>query len=325
MVATVVNKTGAPVSYRINYAGAWIKYTLQPGYQVTYSQLNRELLLTYSYNSQEEKTYALQVTPIVGHSPTKSEQEKARVNYFELGSDGNIHFFAQDETDILTAARAAQAKAESEARDARTAQAAAERAAAQKKDVWFVAKIINRTKTKVSYAIQDGEGWSNYDLPPNSIMVHTMLNKYIVAKYKYNLQEERVHSLQASVIVEREPTELEKTNAAASYFEVGRDGNLYLYSQTSQQTVRSDIISAADRELLGFVALSQNDLAGAYNSFTEAIRLNPESLGAHYGLGITHLKLGNKDLAHKEYERIKKINPNDLLTIQLYQAISRAK
>jgi len=160
------------------------------------------------------------------------------VNYFEVGSDGNTHLFAQPETDTvaaLNAARAAQAKAEQQAREARAAQEKAEQQARSKKDVWVVANLVNRTKTEITYLIEGEKIRSK--LPPRSRVTLSRLNQdSIVIKYT-DMSDmsvvpfaEKTVSLQSTAVVGHEPTESDKANSRVNYFTV-IDRRLYIYSE----------------------------------------------------------------------------------------------
>ncbi len=92
-VAWIINKTKTPIPYQILRRGSWENYTLPPGYLTVHSSLNEDIAIRYNYNWHEQKYIALHTTAIIGHEPTESEKSKAKVNYFKLERDGNIHLY----------------------------------------------------------------------------------------------------------------------------------------------------------------------------------------------------------------------------------------
>ena len=61
------------------------------------------------------------------------------------------------------------------------------------------------------------------------------------------------------------------------------------------------------------VAEAWGDDVAALHNYQEALRANPETVGAHYGLGGVYVRLGKYDEAAHEYREGLKLNPNDSL------------
>ena len=71
---------------------------------------------------------------------------------------------------------------------------------------------------------------------------------------------------------------------------------------------------------LGWVYGKLRDYEGAKKAFQETIRLEPDYVYAHYGLGIAYLVLGDRGMALEEYKILKSLEQYiaDLLFDQIY-------
>ena len=95
-VAVVRNDTSRPITYEILRYGSWESFTVAPKYELAHTWIDpvQCICLKYDYKYEDgyqEKKYTLQATKIVGRDPTDSEKKEARVNYFEVDTDGNIN------------------------------------------------------------------------------------------------------------------------------------------------------------------------------------------------------------------------------------------
>lgn len=203
------------------------------------------MFLTYNYRPNERKTYVLQVSGIVGHSPSKQEEQKAKVSYFYPDSDGNIHLYAEDDdaaTSLLrgalskaekelSEARAAQKRAEQEARDARSAQQKAEQEIRRKKDIWLVANVINRSKAQVLYWIGDEK--TALILGPKSRL--TLVSKPNEESLKIKVLKfgeygpPTVLTLFSTPVIGHTPNDFEKSMAVDNYFDIDKDNGAYVF------------------------------------------------------------------------------------------------
>lgn len=96
LVAIIRNHTSGPIPYQILLNGSWKEFTISPNYQRVHSVLNDNMIIRYDYKYEpgsQEKRYRLKATPVVGHEPTKSEKEKAKVSQFEVDANGNIELY----------------------------------------------------------------------------------------------------------------------------------------------------------------------------------------------------------------------------------------
>jgi len=46
----------------------------------------------------------------------------------------------------------------------------------------------------------------------------------------------------------------------------------------------------------------------AIEVFKQAIRIDPDNVGAHFGLGLTYLRIGDRNLALNEYKILKELD-----------------
>jgi len=61
---------------------------------------------------------------------------------------------------------------------------------------------------------------------------------------------------------------------------------------------------------LGTIFVFQGKYQEAVTHLTEALRINPNLVWAHYYLGIAYLAIGDRNRALKEYEILKTMNPD---------------
>ena len=95
-MATVRNLTKGPITYQALCNDIWSPLTLNPGYETVYVCSNDDISLKYDYKyapGVQEKIYRLEATPVVGHTPTASEKARARVNFFQVDTNGDITVF----------------------------------------------------------------------------------------------------------------------------------------------------------------------------------------------------------------------------------------
>jgi hypothetical protein len=86
------NRTNNKITFQVlNNNGEWKDFSVRPGNYFTYWDKVRriEVRFDYSYsNGYQEKRYTISSKPVIGHEPTKSEQAQAKINYFQVSSNG---------------------------------------------------------------------------------------------------------------------------------------------------------------------------------------------------------------------------------------------
>ena len=96
LMITVLNRTNGPIPYQVLCSDLWSSFTLNPGYQITHVCLNDDISLKYDYKYApgfQERIYHLEATAVVGHTPTDEEKARARVNFFQVDTNGDITLF----------------------------------------------------------------------------------------------------------------------------------------------------------------------------------------------------------------------------------------
>ncbi len=77
--------------------------------------------------------------------------------------------------------------------------------------------------------------------------------------------------------------------------------------------------------VIGKIYLKENDIKKAKDSFKEAIKLNPNIIGAYVSLADIYLKQDKIDRAIKEYKKVIKITPNYLPTYMVVAILYQLK
>jgi hypothetical protein len=92
MVALLENHTDSPIVYHCSCMSE--ERTIGPGERRLYTTRDKAVTIRFQSGS-EEKQYSLQATQVVGHHPTESDERQAKVNYFEVDANGNLHLYAK--------------------------------------------------------------------------------------------------------------------------------------------------------------------------------------------------------------------------------------
>lgn len=82
------------VSFQWKEKDSWNDYTLAPHYRKPFITRDTPVYIKFQ-SGTEEKQYVLEATRIVGHYPTESEKENAKVYEFKTDADGILHLYAK--------------------------------------------------------------------------------------------------------------------------------------------------------------------------------------------------------------------------------------
>jgi tetratricopeptide (TPR) repeat protein len=88
-----------------------------------------------------------------------------------------------------------------------------------------------------------------------------------------------------------------------------------------KNAIQIDPKYSAAYQMIGMVALRENDLKGAYGFFSKAVELDPANRAAQYELGKIFLAVGQPDKATEKADLLLKLDPNNADALQLKGAI----
>ncbi|HEV8226042.1 MAG TPA: tetratricopeptide repeat protein [Methylomirabilota bacterium] len=143
---------------------------------------------------------------------------------------------------------------------------------------------------------------------PSHVGSNVLLGRYLASKGQ---REQARQPLEAALSVNPSLTEA-KFLLANLYAQSGRFQDALALAQS---LARADSKAAAPLVLVGAMEVAQQNPRAAVDAFDKAVRLNPQSVEAHRGLGQAYGLLGQNDRSEESYRRALKLDGNDVVSL----------
>jgi tetratricopeptide (TPR) repeat protein len=143
---------------------------------------------------------------------------------------------------------------------------------------------------------------------PSHVGAHALLGRYLEQKGQ---PEQALAEYEAAMRVNPNLRDV-KLQVGILYARTGRLADAHRIARELEQ---SEPKSPAPPVLKGVVLLAQNNPQGAVDAFNAALKMKPDLLDAHRGLGQAYQQLGQVDRAAESYRRALALNDKDVASL----------